>query len=155
MFKKKEGPVRILLAEDNPADVYLIKRALDESDSGYQLDVVSDGENALDFLSRRGAFTQAPTPELIVLDLNLPKYDGAEILQEIRKDQRLAPIPVIILTSSDSPKDRQTVDALGATKYVRKPSSLNEFMAIESVFQEALTPEPVSPNDGEDVLPSR
>jgi CheY-like chemotaxis protein len=155
MLQKKEGPVRILLAEDNPADVYLIRRALNESESGYELDVVSDGQNALDFLGRRGAFTQAHTPSLIVLDLNLPKYDGAEILQQIRQDQRLAPIPVIILTSSDSPKDRQAVDALGATKYIRKPSSLHEFMAIETVIQEALTSDSLPPADAGEDFPSR
>src|SRR4051812_20488318 len=104
--------VHIFLAEDNPADVYLIRQSLHEHGIPCQLDVASDGEQALHFLRHQTLFASGTAPALILLDLNLPKHDGIEVLQHVRQNQRLASVPVILLTSSDSPKDRLTATEL-------------------------------------------
>jgi two-component system response regulator len=122
----------ILLAEDNPADVYLIREALSLQGSGeeVQLSVVSDGEEAIDYILRRGAFVDAPRPDLVVLDLNLPKSDGIAVLRCARQQSDLAGIPIIVLTSSDSPTDRTVTEHLGANTFITKPSDLDAFMAL-------------------------
>ena len=122
----------ILLGEDNPADVYLIRQALEENGVKYTLHVASHGGEMLSALSR------TDLPDLIVLDLNLPRYDGLEILKLIRDNSALSGIPVVILTSSDSPKDRVAASQLGAACYIRKPSKLEEFMAIGEILQSIL-----------------
>ncbi|MGA8599188.1 MAG: response regulator [Bryobacteraceae bacterium] len=132
------APAHIFMAEDNPADVYLIRHVLKESGIDFQLKVAADGKQALSFLCGEGAFDETSMPALILLDLNLPKHDGTEILERIRNDRTFALVPVIILTSSDSPKDRLIATELGATCYLRKPSSLNEFMAVGAVIKEVL-----------------
>lgn len=121
----------IFLAEDNPADVYLLKEALGSSVSN-PVDVVvaQDGEEALDFVHGRGRFESVAPPDLIVLDLNLPKSDGSDVLRCIRESDRLGRIPVVILTSSDSPRDRATAERLGASCYITKPSDLDAFLAL-------------------------
>jgi CheY-like chemotaxis protein len=123
----------IFLAEDNPADVYLLKEAIGTS-SGNDVQVVlaEDGEEALDYVHQRGRFTSCDKPDLIVLDLNLPKSDGTDILRSIRESDRLAATPVVVLTSSDSPRDRAAVERLGATCYITKPSDLDAFLALGS-----------------------
>ena len=125
----------ILLAEDNPADVYLIREALQEHGVKSPLQVAADGKEVLDIISR-----PAPTfgYGLIILDLNLPRHDGIEILERVRESGRLAHVPVVVLTSSDSPKDRQRATGLGATRYLRKPSNLDQFLALGSVLKELL-----------------
>jgi chemotaxis family two-component system response regulator Rcp1 len=100
--------------------------------------VVSDGQQALSFLKQTSTSAHEEKPALILLDLNLPKHDGMEILSFVRLDNRLASIPVIVLTSSDSPRDRSTATQLHATEYVRKPSSLEECVTIGSVIQRVL-----------------
>ena len=133
-------PVNIFLVEDNPADVYLIQQVLEENGIHHELRVASDGSEALSLLCPKGLLPLPDKPGLILLDLNLPKHDGMEILECIRQNHSLAAVPVIVLTSSDSPKDRSTALELGATKYLRKPSSLHEFIAIGGVIK-ALLPE--------------
>jgi CheY-like chemotaxis protein len=121
----------IFLAEDNPADVYLLREALAaESADDIQVVVAQDGEEALDFVERRGAFRDAARPDLIILDLNLPKSDGSDVLRSIRESSELSSIPVVILTSSDSPRDRAAVERLGANHYITKPSDLDAFLAL-------------------------
>lgn len=121
----------IFLAEDNPADVYLLKEALaGESSDDIQVVVAQDGEEALDFVERRGAFRDAAKPDLIILDLNLPKSDGSDVLRSIRESSELSAIPVVILTSSDSPRDRAAAERLGANHYITKPSDLDAFLAL-------------------------
>ena len=121
----------IFLAEDNPADVYLLKEALAaESSDDIQMVVAQDGEEALDFVQRRGAFQDAARPDLIILDLNLPKSDGSDVLRSIRESSELSSIPVVILTSSDSPRDRAVVERLGASHFMTKPSDLDAFLAL-------------------------
>jgi two-component system, chemotaxis family, response regulator Rcp1 len=126
---------RIFVAEDNPADVDLLRRSLEEHGTAYQLDVASDGAEALRFVE---VFLESAIPDLILLDLNLPKHDGIEILKHVRRHQRLDSVPVIILTSSDSPKDRMSAVKLGITRYLRKASSLEEVMAIGAIINEVL-----------------
>ncbi len=122
---------KILLGEDNPADVYLIRQALEENGVSYTLEIASHGGEMISALTRK----RAEPPDLIVLDLNLPRYDGLEILKLVRANSELKGIPVVILTSSDSPKDRVAASAFGADCYIRKPSRLDEFMAIGETLQ--------------------
>jgi CheY-like chemotaxis protein len=123
----------ILLAEDNPADVYLIREALREHSVDCALLVAADGKDVMALLSGEGA-----PPDLIILDLNLPRHDGIEILQRVRATDGMAHIPVVVLTSSDSPRDRLVATQLGATRYIKKPSSLDQFLDLGAVFKELL-----------------
>lgn len=129
---------RIFLAEDNPADVYLIEQALREHGVAFDLEVAEDGKQALAFLRGEANVSDSSRPGLILLDLNLPQHDGAEILRCIRQNLRLSNVPVVVFTSSDSPKDRLLAMQSGATRYFRKPSSLHEFMAIGATLKELL-----------------
>jgi chemotaxis family two-component system response regulator Rcp1 len=129
---------RIFVAEDNPADVYLIEKALRQHGVAFNMDLAEDGKEALTFLCTDTGAWGTRRPSLIVLDLNLPKHDGAEILRYIRQNQELSAVPVVIFTSSDSPEDRQRAMQSGATRYFRKPSSLKEFLAIGAALKELL-----------------
>ena len=122
--------IRILVAEDNPADVYLLREAISLEGGDVELLIVSDGEQALDYVQRIGPFSSASIPQLVVLDLNLPKSDGSDVLRCIRDTPEYAGIPVVVLTSSDSPKDRQTIESLGANCFITKPSDLDEFLSL-------------------------
>lgn len=115
---------RIVLVEDNPADVFLIKKALQERGIEFDLTCFEDGQKALESFSRKGR----NEPDLILLDLNLPKMDGIEVLRAIRDMPRLASVPVVILTSSESPKDKNRITLLGASRYIMKPSRLEDFL---------------------------
>jgi CheY-like chemotaxis protein len=121
---------RILVAEDNPADVYLLREAFSLEGHGVELMVVTDGEQALDFVQNQGSFSNAPLPDLVVLDLNLPKSDGSDVLRSIRQKEAYNHVPVVVLTSSDSPRDRKTIEALGASSFITKPSDLDSFLAL-------------------------
>lgn len=125
------GSARIFLAEDNTADVYLIREALDETGMRYSLEVAENGEVASAKIQQFGA---CGVPDLIVLDLNLPRLTGAELLAIVRGQEDLKDTPVIIFTSSDSPYDREQTSRLGATYYIRKPSTLDEFLAVGAEF---------------------
>ena len=127
----------ILLAEDNPADVYLIREALKEHGVVCSVRTAADGKDVLNLLA---STDPSATPDLIILDLNLPRHDGIEILQKVRSSQTTANVPVVVLTSSDSPRDRLTANELGATKYVRKPSNLEQFLELGALFKELLSP---------------
>jgi len=128
--------MRIFLAEDNPADVYLLREALGvEADSDMELLVAHDGEEALDYVHRRGRFSALPKPDLVILDLNLPKSDGSDILQAVRESDELRHVPVVILTSSDSPKDRAAAARLGADGYITKPSDLDAFLSLGTTLR--------------------
>jgi CheY-like chemotaxis protein len=139
MSEETSIPIRILLAEDNPADVYLIKRALAENSVSCLLQVALDGNEALSLLRSEGKFKDTARPNLILLDLNLPRHDGMEILQHVRQDRQLADVPVIVFTSSDSPADRLSAAHLGVTRFIRKPSLLDDFMAVGAVIREVLS----------------
>ena len=125
----------ILLAEDNPADVYLIRRALRDHGVDRTIRVSGDGKDTLQILSREGAYQERESLDLIILDLNLPRYDGIEILERLRAAEEFDRVPVVVLTSSDSPRDRQSANRLGATLYLRKPTSLEQFLAMGQLFK--------------------
>ena len=125
----------ILLAEDNPADVYLIREALREYGVVCSVRAVADGKEALALIAPGSA---AWHPDLIILDLNLPCHDGLEILQKLRSTEAIAHVPVVVLTSSDSPRDRLNATELGATRYLRKPSDLEQFLQMGAVFRDLL-----------------
>jgi CheY-like chemotaxis protein len=127
----------ILLAEDNPSDVYLIRIALQEHGIEVPVQVVADGGEVLQILYREAALDQTRL-NLIILDLNLPRHDGIEILQRLRDSQLLARIPVVVLTSSDSPRDRTLASDLGAVRFLRKPSNLEQFLSLGAVFKELM-----------------
>jgi|SRR4051794_18771290 CheY-like chemotaxis protein len=128
---------KILLAEDNPADVYLIRTALDEHGVGLTLQVAADGSEVLRVIQEEESLAESQL-HLIILDLNLPRHDGIEILRKLRETKRLARIPVVILTSSDSPNDRLAASELGAACYLRKPSNLDQFLNLGGVFKALL-----------------
>ena len=119
----------LLLVEDNPADVFLVREALREEDLDCELRVVDDGEQAIQFLERVDAGGEMP-PDLLLLDLNVPRIGGEQVLQRLRECQHCATIAVVVITSSDSPRDRQKATELGAAEYFRKPTKLDEFMAL-------------------------
>jgi CheY-like chemotaxis protein len=120
----------ILLAEDNPADAYLIREALREHAVECTIREASDGAEVLEILHNAASSGLQAEIDLIVLDLNLPRHDGIEILQHVRDNSHLSGVPVVVLTSSDSPRDRLVANQLGAKCYLRKPSSLSEFMNL-------------------------
>jgi CheY-like chemotaxis protein len=122
----------ILLAEDNPADVYLIQEAFREHDIECTIRTAVDGRD---------------DPDLIILDLNLPCHDGLEILQKLKSNEHTSQVPVVVLTSSDSPRDRAMATQLGATRYVRKPSNLEQFLELGAIFKQLLN-QPSTKSDG-------
>lgn len=123
-------PIDILLVEDNPGDSRLAIEALKESKLRNSLHIVVDGMEAMDFLYKRGKHTQAPRPDLILLDLNLPKKDGREVLAEIKSDPDLKRIPVVILTISKAEEDILKTYNLHANCFITKPLDLNQFVTV-------------------------
>ena len=123
-------PVEILLVEDNPGDVRLTKEALREAKVINNLTVLKDGVEALAFLRRQGIYDNAATPHLILLDLNLPRKDGREVLAEIKADEKLKRIPVVVLTTSQDEQDVFKSYNLHANCYVTKPVDLEQFMTV-------------------------
>ena len=124
------GCIQVLLVEDNPGDVRLTKEALKEGKLLNQLTVVGDGVEALAFLRKEGVYADALQPELILLDLNLPKKDGREVLAEIKADPNLRRIPVVVLTTSSSEEDILKIYDLHANCYITKPVDLEQFMGV-------------------------
>ncbi|MFG3087262.1 response regulator [Streptomyces sp. CAI-85] len=122
-------PVDVLLVEDDPGDELMTREAFEDNKIGNTLHVVRDGEEALDFIYQRGAHTGAPRPDLILLDLNLPKYDGRQVLEKIKSDPALAHIPVVVLTTSAAEEDILRSYKLHANAYVTKPVDLDQFIA--------------------------
>jgi two-component system, chemotaxis family, response regulator Rcp1 len=123
-------PVELLLVEDNPGDVELTREALDEARVHNRLSVVGDGVEALAFLRRQGAHAAAPRPDLVLLDLNLPRKDGREVLAEIKRDPELRRIPVVVLTTSEAEKDVLGAYDLYASAYIVKPVDLDQFLSV-------------------------
>ncbi len=120
----------LLLVEDEPADAHLVRVAVDEGRIPCRLHHVSDGVEALEFLRRQvNGYRQAPRPDLILLDLNMPRMNGREFLSEIKKDQSLASIPVVVLTTSEVERDINASFQLGASGYITKPMDMNQFVA--------------------------
>ena len=124
------NPVEILLAEDNPGDVTLSKKALEQGKLGNNLHVVTDGVEALDFLRQTGEYDDTPRPDLILLDLNMPRKDGQDVLKELKADDDLCRIPVVVLTSSESEEDIAKSYELNANAYLTKPVDFDGFIEI-------------------------
>ena len=122
-------PIEVLLVEDDPGDELMTREAFDEHKISNRLHIVRDGEQALDFLFHRGEHIHAPKVDLILLDLNLPKYDGRQVLERVRADPDLTHIPVVILTTSSSEEDILRSYKLHANAYVTKPVDVNDFIA--------------------------
>ncbi|ANJ11147.1 response regulator [Streptomyces parvulus] len=122
-------PIDVLLVEDDPGDELMTREAFEDNKIGNTLHVVRDGEEALDFLYRRGDHADAPRPDLILLDLNLPKYDGRQVLEQIKSDSELSDIPVVVLTTSAAEEDILRSYKLHANAYVTKPVDLDQFIA--------------------------
>jgi CheY-like chemotaxis protein len=123
-------PIDILLVEDNPGDVDLTIEALKDGKVRNRLSVVEDGVAAMAFLRREGKYADAPRPDVILLDLNLPRKDGREVLAEIKEDEQLRRIPVVVLTTSSSEKDILKSYDLHANCYITKPVDLEQFMEV-------------------------
>ena len=130
MVWERLNPIEILLVEDNPGDVRLTLEALKEAKVQNRLHVVGDGVEAMAYLRIEGAFADAPKPDLILLDLNLPKKDGREVLVEIKNDPVLCSIPVVILTTSHAEKDLVQAYESHANCYITKPVDFQQFLAI-------------------------
>ena len=139
-LKKAEvvPPARILVIEDNSADVFLLGRALHQQDRRFELISLADGSAALAFIRREGAYAHAAAPNLILVDLNLPKCDGEEVLREIRRAKHLAGVPVCAWSSSQSRRDRDLLTELGVVRFITKPSGLDQFMEIGKILRDLL-----------------
>lgn len=129
-------PIEILMVEDNPGDVRLTQEALKGAKVSNTLQVVEDGAAALDFLYRRGDYADAPRPDLILLDLNLPKKNGREVLEVIKQDAQLKMIPVVILTTSQAEEDVVRAYSLHANCYISKPVDFTQFTKIVRTIED-------------------
>lgn len=122
-------PIEVLLVEDDAGDELMTREAFEDNKIRNTLHVVRDGQEALDFLYRHGAHSDASRPDLILLDLNLPKYDGRQVLEKIKQDPELSLIPVVVLTTSSAEEDILRSYKLHANAYVTKPVDLDQFIA--------------------------
>jgi CheY-like chemotaxis protein len=143
--------VVILLAEDDPGDQELTRRALENDVLRTELKIVEDGEEALDYLHRRGKFAEpgaAPRPDLILLDLNMPKLGGREVLAQLKNDPSLGRIPVVVLTTSSQETDILKSYDLGCNSYIQKPVDMEQFMSavrrLEDYWFDVVTLPPVN-----------
>jgi CheY-like chemotaxis protein len=124
------SPIEVLLVEDDPGDVLMTREAFDEHKLRNRLNVVSDGAAALAYLRREGEYADAVPPDLILLDLNLPRRDGREVLAEIKEDEQLCRIPVVVLTTSQADEDILRSYQLHANAYVTKPVDFDQFISV-------------------------
>jgi len=147
-MSQKVRPVQILLVEDNPGDVRLTVEALKEAKVVNKLTVVKDGIEALTLLRRQGQYAQAARPDLILLDLNLPRKDGREVLAEIKADDDLKRIPVVILTTSQDEQDVLKTYNLYANCYITKPVDLDQFITVVKSIEDFWLGIVVLPKDG-------
>jgi CheY-like chemotaxis protein len=131
MTPKTAGtPIEVLLVEDDPGDILLIQEAFDFNKVHNNLSIVNDGEQALAYLRREGRYAGATRPDLVLLDLNLPRKDGREVLQEVKSDEDLRPIQIVVLTTSEAEEDVLRSYQLHANAYVTKPVDFDRFVSI-------------------------
>ncbi len=123
-------PIEVLLVEDNPGDALLTKIALEDSKISVNLNVVEDGVEAMAFLRKQGKYIKAPHPDIMLLDLNLPRKDGREVLAELKADENLKRIPVVVLTTSQAEEDILKAYNLAANCYISKPVDFDQFVKI-------------------------
>lgn len=136
MMNKNSQRFCVLLIEDNPGDVRLTQEAFRETGENVDLEVVMDGVEAVDFLRKEGAYADKPTPDLILLDLNLPKWDGRQVLRNIKIDDQLRRIPVVVLTTSNASQDILNSYDLHANCFINKPVDFDNFFNIIKKIQE-------------------
>jgi two-component system response regulator len=136
MQKQTMKPIDVLVVEDNPGDARLIKEVLNSNKIFCRLHTVKDGVEAMNFLYRNGEYSEAPRPDLIFLDLNLPKKDGREVLKEIKTDEKLKQIPVVVMTTSQAEEDIFKSYSLHANCYVTKPLDLDQFVRVVKSIEE-------------------
>ncbi len=122
-------PIEVLLVEDDPGDVLMTQEAFHDYKIANNLHVVTNGEDAISYLRKEGAFAHVKTPDLVLLDLNLPRRDGREVLREVKSDAELRRIPIVVLTTSDAEEDVLASYQLHANAYVRKPVDFEQFVA--------------------------
>src|ERR1043166_4192935 len=132
-----ERRFNIVLVEDAEPDVFLVREALERSGLDFQLEALDDGEKAVEYVEKLDRYLSIPCPDLLLLDLNLPKRSGVQVIERVRQSHRCKGIPVIILTSSDSPNDRTRAAQFHAI-YFRKPSGLDEFMKLGPLVKDVL-----------------
>ncbi|MXR50642.1 response regulator [Halovenus sp. WSH3] len=130
MGSQEREPIEILLAEDNPGDVKLTRKALDQGDLLNNLHVVNDGVEAMKFLKSEGEYADTPMPDLLLLDLNMPKKDGRQVMEDMEADPELSRIPVVVLTSSEAEEDVVRSYELSANAYLTKPVDFDGFVEI-------------------------
>lgn len=135
-MKSKNRKLHILLVEDSASDVMLIRRSFNGSQLDHTLDCVEDGEQAIAFLKQRGEYTQATRPDLIILDLNLPRLDGREVLTQIKQDPVLKRIPVVVLTTSNAEQDVISSYDLHANCYIVKPFDVYDFLQVANFIEQ-------------------
>jgi CheY-like chemotaxis protein len=127
MGPRTPSPVRILVVDDDPGDVLMIEEALEDSDVEKVIDVVNDGQEAMEFLRREGRHAEAERPDVILLDLNMPRMDGRQVLGAVKQDEDLRTIPIVVLTTSNADTDIVGSYTLQANAYVTKPINLDDF----------------------------
>lgn len=137
----------VLLVEDNPGDVRLTQEAFRENGDRVDLEVVMDGVDAMTFLKKEGKFSEKPTPDLILLDLNLPKWDGKQVLAKIKEDEQLLRIPIVVLTTSNASPDVLKSYDLHANCFVNKPVDFDNFFKIIKRIQEFWLETAILPNN--------
>jgi len=136
MGNRHPDQLSLLLVEDSPADVYLVREAMRREGLRVDWDIADDGELAIRRIDEVDSNASAPCPDVLLLDLNVPRRTGDEVLERIRQSPRLAHTPVVIMTSSAAPADRDRLMKLGATEYFRKPSNLRDFMKLGRLVRE-------------------
>ena len=129
------SPLEILLVEDNEDDIVIVQETFADAQLANILHTVRDGEEALTYLRREGPYKDVPQPGLILLDINMPKKNGFEVMQELKADPQLRALPVIMLTTSDREEDIVLSYACGASSYIRKPVNLDQFHAVVKQFE--------------------
>jgi len=132
-----QNAVSIFLVEDNPADAGLLRKSLEQHDFEGELVIATDGESAIQFIDLMDS-QQVECPHLVIIDLNLPKRSGREVLVRMRRSARCGKVPIVILSSSDVQQDKADAARLGATQYLRKPSRLDEFLDLGRIFKDIL-----------------
>ena len=132
--RESDKTLKILLVEDNPGDVRLVLEALKSIKKEYDINIVMDGKEAIDYLRKKDKFTEVPRPDIILLDLNLPKINGFEVLSDIKSDSNLKTIPVIVLSSSEADSDIFESYCYHANCYLTKPSNFQNFMDLFDII---------------------
>lgn len=134
----RTGPYSIVIVEDNGSDVFLLERALNRQMIDYKLTHLRDGGEALSFIRHEGCYGSYTRPDLILVDLNLPKINGEEVIREVRNARHLDGIPACVWSSSESLRDRESLNRLGISQYIFKPSGLEQFMQIGKTIRDLL-----------------